>query len=81
MALADFIGDITAGVFLVGMKIAMPVTFSILLVNIFVVGIPLHLTIGSFMLMMLMPFFILFLDTMFDTMYGNIITALKLISP
>lgn len=94
-ALASFIGDITAGVFLVGMKIAMPVTFSILLVNvgmgilartmpqmnIFVVGIPLHLAIGSFMLAMLLPFFILFLDTMFDDMYANIITALKLISP
>lgn len=94
-ALASFIGDITAGVFLVGMKIAMPVTFSILLINvgmgilartmpqmnIFVVGIPLHLMTGSFMLAMLMPFFILFLDTMFDEMYSNIITALKLISP
>ncbi len=93
-ALADFIGDITAGVFLVGMKIAMPVTFSILLVNvgmgilartmpqmnIFVIGIPLHLTIGSFMLMMLLPFFILFLDSMFESMYSNIINALKLIS-
>ena len=94
-SLANFIGDITAGVFLVGMKIAMPVTFSILLVNvgmgilartmpqmnIFVVGIPLHLTIGSVMLAMLMPFFILFLDTMFAEMYSNIINALKLISP
>jgi len=73
----------------------MPVTFSVLIVNvgmgilartmpqmnIFVVGIPLHLTIGSFMLMMLLPFFILFLDSMFDTIYSNIITALKLISP
>ena len=94
-ALANFIGDITAGVFLVGMKIAMPVTFSILLVNvgmgilartmpqmnIFVVGIPLHLTIGTFMLAMLLPFFILFLDTMFETMYADIVTAIKLISP
>ena len=94
-ALASFIGDITAGVFLVGMKIAMPVTFSILLVNvgmgilartmpqmnIFVVGIPLHLMIGSFMLAMLLPFFILFLDTMFETMYADIVTAIKLISP
>ena len=86
-ALADFIVNITAG--------AMPVTFSVLIVNvgmgilartmpqmnIFVVGIPLHLTIGSFMLMMLLPFFILFLDAMFDTIYADIITALKLISP
>jgi len=94
-ALASFIGDITAGVFLTGMKIAMPVTFSILLVNvgmgilartmpqmnIFVVGIPLHLTIGIFMLSMLMPFFVLFLDVMFDEIYADIATALRLISP
>ena len=94
-SLTSFIGDITAGVFLTGMKIAMPVTFSILLVNvgmgilartmpqmnIFVVGIPLHLTIGIFMLSMLMPFFVLFLDVMFDEMYADIAAALRLISP
>ncbi len=93
--LASFIIDLTSGVFLTGMKIAMPVTFSILLVNvgmgilartmpqmnIFVVGIPLHLTIGIFMLSMLLPFFVLFLDVMFDDMYADITTALKLISP
>ena len=94
-SLADFIGDVTAGVFLVGMKIAMPVTFAILItnvgmgilartmpqMNIFVVGIPMHLTIGSFMLAMLLPFFVLFLDVMFNDMYANILNALKLISP
>ena len=94
-AIASFIGDLTAGVFLTGMKIAMPVTFAILItnvgmgilartmpqMNIFVVGIPMHLTIGTFMLMMLMPFFVLFLDVMFNDMYASIATALKLISP
>ena len=94
-SLADFIGDVTAGVFLVGMKIAMPVTFAILItnvgmgilartmpqMNIFVVGIPMHLTIGSFMLAMVLPFFVLFLDVMFNDMYANILNALKLISP
>ncbi len=93
--LANFIGDVTAGVFLTGMKIAMPVTFAILMVNvgmgilartmpqmnIFVVGIPLHLMIGTFMLSMLMPFYILFLDMMFNEMYGNITAALRLLSP
>ena len=94
-ALANFMVDVTAGVFLTGMKIAMPVTFAILItnvgmgilartmpqMNIFVVGIPMHLTIGTFMLIMLMPFFVLFLDVMFNEMYANITTALKLISP
>ena len=94
-ALANFMVDVTAGVFLTGMKIAMPVTFAILItnvgmgilartmpqMNIFVVGIPMHLMTGTFMLMMLMPFFVLFLDVMFNEMYATITTALKLISP
>ena len=94
-ALANFMVDVTAGVFLTGMKIAMPVTFAILItnvgmgilartmpqMNIFVVGIPMHLTIETFMLIMLMPFFVLFLDVMFNEMYATITTALKLISP
>ncbi len=94
-SLASFIGDITAGVLLVGMKIAMPVTFAILItnvgmgilartmpqMNIFVVGIPLHLTIGIFMLSMLMPFYILFLYSMFSEMYAHICAAVRFISP
>lgn len=94
-ALASFIGDITAGVLLTGMKIAMPVTFAILItnvgmgilartmpqMNIFVVGIPLHLTIGMFMLAMLLPFYVIFLDALFSDMYAHISTAVRLIAP
>lgn len=94
-ALSDFMIDITAGLFITGMKIAMPVTFAILItnvgmgilartmpqMNIFVIGIPMHLMIGMFMLAMLMPFYVLFLDVMFSGMYGNISTAVKLLSP
>ncbi len=93
-ALANYVGDITAAVFLTGMKIAMPVTFAILItnvgmgilartmpqMNIFVVGIPMHLMIGIFMLAMLLPFYVLFLDVMFNEMYSNISTAIRLIS-
>ena len=78
-----------------GMKIAMPVTFAILLtnvgmgilartmpqMNIFVVGIPLQLTIGSAMLSMVLPFYILFLDVVFNEMYANISIALKALAP
>ena len=94
-ALGEFAIDITNGIFLTGMKVAIPVTFSILItnvgmgilartmpqMNIFVVGIPLQLTIGTFMLSMLLPFYILFLDVMFSDMYTNISDAIKLISP
>ena len=94
-SLPQLINDLTAGVFLNGMKIAMPVTFAILLtnvgmgilartmpqMNIFVVGIPLQLTIGSGMLSMVLPFYILFLDVVFNEMYANISIALKALAP
>ena len=77
------------------MKIAMPVTFAILLtnvglgilartmpqMNIFVVGIPLQLTIGTSMISMVLPFYILFWDVIFNEMYANISIALKAIAP
>ena len=94
-ALGEFAINLTNGIFLTGMKIAIPVTFAILItnvgmgilartmpqMNIFVVGIPLQLTIGTFMLSMLLPFFILFLDVMFGDMYKNISDAIRFISP
>ena len=89
------IGDLTAGIFSTGMKIAMPVTFAILMtnvglgilartmpqMNIFVVGIPMHLMIGIFMLSMMVPFYVLFLDVVFNAMYGNISLAIKSLVP
>ena len=89
--LSSLIVDVTGAIFLTGMKIAMPVTFAILLVNvgmgilartmpqmnIFVVGIPLHLFMGTGVLMMVMPFFVLFLDVVFNAMYRDIAIAIK----
>ncbi len=91
LSLPLIIARFTTGIFLTGMKIAMPVTFAILLVNvgmgilartmpqmnIFVVGIPLHLMIGMLILTMVLPFYVLFLDVVFDEMYGNITIALE----
>ena len=79
------------GVFVTGMKVAMPVTFAILLVNvslgilartmpqlnIFVVGIPMQLMVGVGVLAMLLPFYVMFLGGMFDEMYGKISIALQ----
>ena len=75
------------------MKIAMPVTFAILLtnvalgvlartmpqLNIFVVGIPMQIVVGLFVLSILVPFYILFLDVLFNEMYGNVSMALRTI--
>ncbi|MBR1647162.1 MAG: flagellar biosynthetic protein FliR [Selenomonadaceae bacterium] len=92
-SLPELINDLTAGIFLNGMKIAMPVTFAILLtnvglgilartmpqMNIFVVGIPMQLMIGTSMISMVLPFYILFLDVIFNEMYATISIALKLL--
>ena len=94
-SLPELMTDFTAGIFLNGMKIAMPVTFAILLtnvgmgilartmpqMNIFVVGIPMHLMIGMGTVAMILPFYILFLDVMFNEMYAHIGIALKALAP
>ncbi len=94
-SLPQFMNDLTAGIFMNGMKIAMPVTFAILLtnvglgilartmpqMNIFVVGIPMQLMIGITMVSMVLPFYILFLDVIFNEMYANISIALKALAP
>ena len=91
----NLIVDVTAAVFTTGMKIAMPVTFAILMtnvglgilartmpqMNIFVVGIPMHIIIGLFMLSVIVPFYALFLDVVFNAMYGNISIIVKSLAP
>lgn len=91
LSLPLIIANFTTGIFLTGMKIAMPVTFAILLtnvglgilartmpqMNIFVVGIPMQLAVGVLILSMVLPFYVLFLDVVFNEMYGNITMALE----
>ncbi len=91
LSLTALIANFTVGIFVTGVKIAMPVTFAILLtnvglgilartmpqLNIFVVGIPMQLMIGIGVLSMLIPFYVLFLDVLFNEMYGNISAALQ----
>ena len=45
--------------------------------NIFVVGIPMQLMIGITVLSMVIPFYVLFLDVLFNEMYGNISLAVR----
>jgi len=47
--------------------------------NIFVVGLPLQIVIGMFVLSILMPFYVLFLDVLFNETYAQITTALHAI--
>lgn len=91
--ITDLMVNFTNGIFSTGVKIAMPVTFAILItnvslgilartmpqLNIFVVGIPLHITIGMFILGLMLPFYIMFLDVLFNEIYGNITVVFKTI--
>ena len=93
LALTDLMINFTNGIFATGVKIAMPVTFAIMLtnvslgilartmpqLNIFVVGIPLQIIIGMFVLIIVIPFYILFLDVLFNEVYGNISVVLRAI--
>lgn len=90
-SLAMLMVDFTAGIFVTGMQIAMPLTFAILLtnvslgvlartmpqMNIFVVGIPMQIVIGLFTVGLIMPFYVMFLDVLFNEIYGNISIALR----
>ena len=90
-SLSLLIAQFTTGIFITGIKIAMPVTFAVLLtnvglgilartmpqLNIFVVGIPMHIFIGLTVLAMVIPFYVMFLDVLFNEMYGNISLAVK----
>ncbi|WP_338626176.1 flagellar biosynthetic protein FliR [Selenomonas sp. TAMA-11512] len=88
---ALFVSNLVYGVFVTGMKIAMPVTFAILLtnvglgvlartmpqLNIFVVGIPLQIIVGMVVLSILLPFYVMFLDVLFNETYEQINMAIR----
>lgn len=93
VSLAEMMVQFTNSIFLTGVRIALPVTFAILLtnvslgilartmpqLNIFVVGIPLQIAIGVFVLGIVLPFYIMFLDVLFNEVYGNIAVVFKAI--
>ena len=84
--LTNIVSVMATGVFLTGMKIAMPVIFANFLtnvglgilartmpqLNIFVVGMPMHVIIGLGVLGMMLPFYVLFLDVVFSDIYKEI---------
>ncbi len=90
-SLVELIVRFTVGIFTTGVQIAIPVTFAILMtnvglgilartmpqLNIFVVGVPMHIIIGMIVLSIMIPFYILFLDVVTNAMYGNISMALR----
>lgn len=89
--IVELIVDFTFAIFVTGLKISFPVLAGILLadvalgvlartmpqMNIFVVGIPMKIAVGLFVLSFSLPFYILFLDVAFNEIYGNIYIVLR----
>ncbi|MDT8901308.1 flagellar biosynthetic protein FliR [Anaeroselena agilis] len=85
-SLAGFILDLVSGAFTIAFKISVPVLASLLLtevafgilartmpqMNIFVVGIPAKLIIGTFALMMALPFYVAMMEVGFNGMYQDL---------
>lgn len=94
----NLLGDmlkIFGEIFIIGFKIAAPVTAAILIadvalgaisrmvpqLNIFVVGMPLKIIIGIALMMMTIPMFIVVLEALFNGMNGHMGTFIRDIAP
>ena len=91
ISIVEAVARFTIGIFTTGVQIAIPVTFAELMtnvglgilartmpqLNIFVVGVPMHVIVGLGVLSIVIPFYVLFLDVLFNAMYGNITIALR----
>jgi flagellar biosynthetic protein FliR len=92
VALAEFMVMMITSMFVIALKISLPVLIALLLtdialgilartmpqMNIFVVGVPGKIIIGLFVLSIALPFYIFFLEMAFDGMYKNIFSLLSL---
>lgn len=88
---AEVIVDMVGGIFVIAMKISFPILLSILLtdvalgilartmpqMNIFVVGVPIKIIVGLFVLTLALPFYIMFLEVVFSGMYKDIYRLLS----
>ena len=92
-SLAGFIVDLVSGAFVFAFKITVPVLASLVLadvafgilartmpqMNIFVVGIPAKLIIGTFAMMMALPFYIAVMEVGFNGMYQDLYRFLEIV--
>ncbi|HYF95562.1 MAG TPA: flagellar biosynthetic protein FliR [Symbiobacteriaceae bacterium] len=92
-ALAESVVKMGANLFLIGFKVAAPVLAALFLttvalgilnravpqMNVFVVGMPVQLGVGIFMLMVALPLFLSFLHVLFRGMSVDIMTLLRLL--
>jgi len=90
-SLALHLAEIINNVFVIAVKIALPVVVSLFLtevalgilaktmpqLNIFVVGIPARIIVGLFVLFLAIPFYIVFLEVLFNGMFSDINRVLE----
>lgn len=90
-AITQFIIDIIGNMFILALKITLPILMALLLtdmalgilartmpqMNIFVVGVPGKIIVGIFVLSIALPFYIFFLEMAFDGMYKNVFRILS----
>ena len=90
--LSDFIVNLVGGMFVIALKISIPVLAAVVLtdvalgilartmpqMNIFVVGVPSKIIVGIFVLSLALPFYILFLELAFNEAYKDLYRLLAL---
>lgn len=85
--------EIAANLFVVGLKVAAPVLAALFLtmvalgilnravpqMNVFIIGIPIQLAVGVFMVMVVLPLYVTFLQVIFRGMFTDIYGVLRLL--
>ncbi|HWR07524.1 flagellar biosynthetic protein FliR [Sporomusa sp.] len=93
--MANIVVDMVAGIFIIALKISLPVLVSLLLtdvalgilartmpqMNIFVVGVPGKIIVGIFVLSLALPFYIGFLEVVFNGTFRDIYRLLATFAP
>lgn len=93
--LAPLFVDLLIEFFIIAFKISLPVVVTLLLMdigmgilartmpqmNIFMIGMPAKIFVGLFMLSMALPFYILFIEVLFNGMYANLNQIIQQFAP
>ena len=84
-----------SNMFVIAFKISLPIIGAILLtdialalisrtipqMNIFIIGIPIKIVVGIFVLVFYIPMYLVILDVMFNGIYNDVFTFLKVMAP
>ncbi|VBB08080.1 type iii secretion system inner membrane r protein [Lucifera butyrica] len=95
VSMSDQIVDMVGEFFVIAVKISLPVLAAVYLtdvalgilartmpqMNIFVVGIPVKIAVGLFVLSLAIPFYVVFLEVVFNGMYRDVYHLLAVFAP